>query len=138
MGSFEEIDHTADVGIVARATTLPELFETVAEGMFSFIVDPVPVENHAWMERTLEADDTAGLLAAWLNDLLVVLNAEAFVPKVFVIDEIDDRGLRATVHGEPVDPQRHRFKLDVKAATYHMLEVKRTDDGWSARVIFDV
>lgn len=138
MGSFEEIDHTADVGIVARAATLPELFETAAEGMFSFIVDPASVENHAWLERTGEDEDTAGLLVAWLNDLLVVLNAEAFVPKVFVIDEIDDRGLRATVHGEPVDPQRHRFKLDVKAATYHMLEVKRTDDGWSARVIFDV
>ncbi|MCL6554479.1 MAG: archease, partial [Firmicutes bacterium] len=50
MGTYEVIDHTADVGIVVRAASLPELFETAAEGMFSFIVDPAGVENRAWLE----------------------------------------------------------------------------------------
>lgn len=138
MGTFEVIEHTADVGIVARGATLVEVFEAAAEGMLSFMVDPGTVESRAWIERTMEADDREGLLLAWLNDLLVVLGAEAFVPRVFVIDELGERHLRATVHGEPVDPVRHRFRLDVKAATYHMLEVKRDDGGWSARVILDV
>jgi len=138
MRGFEVIDHTSEVGIVARARTLPELFEVAAEGMFSFLIDPTTVENRAWRERAAEADDREGLLVAWLNDLLVLLNAEAFVPKVFVVDELSDRSLRATVHGEPIDPARHRFRLDVKAATYHALEIAQTDDGWSARVIFDV
>jgi len=138
MGSFEVIDHTADVGIVAKGATLPELFEVAAEGMFSFLIDSASVENHTWLERRVEAEDLEGLLAAWLNDLLVMLSAEAFVPKVFVVDEVSEQRLRATVHGEPVDRARHHFRLDVKAATYHMLKVERTDGGWSARVIFDV
>ncbi len=138
MGSFEIIEHTAEVGITVRASMLPELFEVAAEGMFSFLIDPAAVESRAWLERKVEADDLDGLLAAWLNDLLVVLSAEAFVPKVFVVDEVSERQLLATVHGEPVDPNRHHFRLDVKAATYHMLKVERTDAGWSARVIFDV
>lgn len=138
MRTFEVIDHTADVGIVARAATLIELFEVAAEGMFSFLIDSTLVENRAWRERTVEADDREGLLVAWLNDLLVLLGGEAFVPKVFLVEELGERRLRATVHGEPVDPVRHHFRLDVKAATYHMLEIAQHDGGWTAKVIFDV
>jgi len=138
MGEFEVIDHTADVGIVVRAATLRNLFETAAEGMFSFLIDPRIVESRAWRERRVDADDREGLLVAWLNDLLVLLSAEEFVPKAFVVDEVSERRMRATVHGEPVDPTRHHFKLDVKAATYHQLVVRREGDGWWARIIFDV
>ncbi len=138
MGIFETLEHTADVGIAVRASTLPELFETAAEGMFSFLIDPTLVENRAWRERQVDADDLEGLLVAWLNDLLVLLSAGEFVPKVFVVDEVTERRLRATVHGEPVDPSRHHFRLDIKAATYHMLEITEGPTGWSARMIFDV
>jgi SHS2 domain-containing protein len=138
MGRVETIDHTADVGIVVRAATLPELFETAAEGMIGFIVEAESVESRAWVERRVEADDIEGLLVAWLNDLLSLLAADGFVPKVFVVDEVNEKRLRATVHGEPVDPSRHRFRLDVKAATYHMLEIRQADGEWRARVIFDV
>lgn len=138
MGTFESIEHTADIGIAVRAATLRDLFATAAEGMFSFLIDPMQVENRAWRERRVEADDREGLLVAWLNDLLVLLAAEEFVPKIFVVDEVTERGLHATVHGEPVDPAKHHFKLDVKAATYHMLSVHQADGGWSARIIFDV
>lgn len=138
MRGFEVIDHTADVGIVARAPTLPELFEVAAEGMFSFMIDPATVENRAWHERKVEDGDREGLLVAWLNDLLLLLNADEFVPKAFVVDELTDHRLRATVHGEPVDPARHHFRLDVKAATYHAVQVSKENSGWMARVIFDV
>lgn len=138
MRSFEVIDHTADVGILAHGSTLPDLFETMAEGLFSLIVDAGSVESRTWVERRVEADDLEGLLVAWLNNLITMLGAESFVPKIFVVDEISEYRLRATVHGEPVDPARHRFRLDVKAATYHMLEISKTDGGWSAKVIVDV
>ncbi len=138
MGTFEVIEHTADIGIVARGATLVEAFEAAAEGMLSLMVDSGTVESRAWLERRVEADDHEGLLVAWLNDLLAVLAVESFVPGVFVVDQISPGRLRATVHGEPIDPDRHRFRRDIKAATYHMVEVKQVDGGWTAQVIFDV
>lgn len=138
MGAFEVIEHTADIGIIARGATLVEVFEAAAEGMFSLMLDPGSVENRAWLVREVEADDHAGLLVAWLNDLLAVVNIEAFLPVVLVVDQISHGRLRATVHGEPIDPDRHRFLRDIKAATYHMVEVKQVDEGWTAQVIFDV
>jgi len=134
---FEVIDHTADVGIVARGKTLPELFANAAAGMMHFLISPGAVRPETSRRVTVEADDLPGLLVAWLNELLVVLNADGFVPAAFDVQEINERRLTGVVWGEPVDPSRHRFRLDVKAATYHQLYVRK-NDGWEARVIFDV
>lgn len=134
---FEVIEHTADVGIVARGETLAEVFVNAARGMLQFLIAPDAVRPREQRRRTVEADDMPGLLVAWLNDLLVLLNADGFVPAGFEMLELTDRHLVAVVFGEPVDPSRHHFRLDVKAATYHQLEVRK-NAIWQARVIFDV
>lgn len=134
---FEVIEHTADVGILARGQSLPELFAHAAAGMLHFLIDPQTVQQNESRSLIVEADDIAGLLVAWLNELLVVLNADAFIPAAYEISELTEQRLVATVKGEPVDPARHRFRLDVKAATYHQLYVRK-NARWEARVIFDV
>ena len=134
---FEVIEHTADVGIVARGRTLEELFAHAAEGMFHFLISADTVRPDQRRRVAVEAEDLPGLLVAWLNELLVLLNAEGFVPRAFEVRDVSGGRLEADVWGEPVDPRRHRFRLDVKAATYHQLEVRR-DGLWQARVIFDV
>lgn len=135
--SVEIIEHTADVGIIARGETVEDVFAAAAEGMLAFIVQAEEVASRESRRRVVEADDREGLLVAWLNDLLLVLNAEGFVPREVVIVQCTETRLVADVRGEPADPARHHFRLDVKAATYHQLRVAE-DDGWTAHVIFDV
>jgi SHS2 domain-containing protein len=135
--SVEIIEHTADVGIIARADTVEDLFAAAAEGMLAFIIDRNDVRPDETRRRTVEADEREGLLVAWLNDLILLLNADGFVLADVRVLECTDTRLVADVRGEPVDLARHRFRLDVKAATYHQLEVSRPN-GWRARVIFDV
>ncbi|HEU5300091.1 MAG TPA: archease [bacterium] len=134
---YEVIEHTADVGIVAHGRTLAEVFANAARGMMSFLIAPEAVQPAEARRITAEADDREGLLVAWLNELLVLLNGDGFVPRAFRIERLTDTHLEADVLGEPVHPERHRFRLDVKAATYHQLEIRRNAD-WHARVIFDV
>lgn len=134
---FEEFDHTADVGIVARGRTREEMFEHAAAGMLQFLIDPQQGRARDNREIVVEADDLEGLLVAWLNQLLVLLNADGFLPVQWTIRQLTDRQLRAEVRGEPVDAARHHFRLDVKAATYHQLQIRKNDE-WQARVIFDV
>jgi len=135
---FEVIDHTADVGIIARGNSLEGLFENAAAGLMHFLIDPHAGAARDHREVVVEADDLEGLLVAWLNELLVLLNADGFVPVQWTIHELSEKRLRADVAGEPVDAGRHHFKLDVKAATYHQLRVRRTNGEWHAQVIFDV
>lgn len=134
---FETFEHPADVGIVAYGADLPELFANAARGMFHFMIDPDQVRATQSRPLTVEAEDLEGLLVAWLNDLLLVLNGDGFVPARFRVRAVSPTRVEASLEGEPVDPQRHRFRLDVKAATYHTLSVKQSD-GWEARVLLDV
>ena len=138
MRGFEVFDHTADVGIVARAPTLPELFEVAAEGMFSFMIDPAMIENRAWHERKVDAGDREGLLVAWLNEILFLCEAGQLVPATFEILELTERTLVAVIGGEPFDPARHVVERTAKAVTYHQLTVEKRKGGWYARVYIDL
>jgi SHS2 domain-containing protein len=135
--SVEIIEHTADVGIIARGETVEDLFAAAAEGMLSFLIGRDEVSPRETRRRVVSADDQEGLLVAWLNDLLLLLNADGFIAGAVTILECSETRLVADVQGEPVDPTRHHFRLDVKAATYHQLAISRPN-GWTARVIFDV
>lgn len=135
---FRTIEHTADIGIEVEADNLSELFEGVAAAMFSLIVDPDTVRQTVERELSLESGDLEELLFMWLNELLFVLYADGLLFSGFKVKDIGEDRLVATATGEKLDPQRHRLDEEIKAATYHEMMVERRDDGWKARVIFDV
>ena len=135
---FRTIEHTADIGIEVEADTLGELFEGTATAMFSLIVDLETVGRTAERELSLEAGDLEELLFMWLNELLFIMYADGLLFSGFEVREVGGSRLVATARGEKLDPERHRFEEEIKAAIYHEMMVERRDDGWIARVIFDV
>ena len=137
MNKFEIIDHTADVGIAATGDTLEELFENAALGMFHVIGGVNDVKPAETREARATADDVESLLAAFLAELLYMLDAEHFVMHHADVRHISDREVRADVHGEPLSP-RHRLETEIKAVTHHDLHVRKDCDGWHATVLFDV
>lgn len=138
MKRFEVIEHTADTGIRAFGKDLKEAFENAAYGMFSLVADLSKVQEKESRDVAVEAEDLEELLVEWLNELLYLLEVDGLIFKSFKIDEIDDHRLKARVYGEPVDPDKHDLGIDIKAVTYHMLKVARTDNVWETQVIFDV
>jgi SHS2 domain-containing protein len=91
------------------------------------------------MERhfRLQEDDLETLLVSWLQELLYLLDTEDLVFGRFQV-KIHDLSLEATAWGEPFDPSIHTIKTEIKAVTYHQLEVARSELGWQAQVIFDI
>ena len=136
MKKYQLIEHTADVGLVAKGSTLAEAFANAAHGLFSIISDLKGVKEVE--SRTLEIteEDEEALLIEWLNRLIYLFDVEALLFKRFDITHLDNRHLTATCYGEKYDPSRHRLKLGVKAATYHMLKVDKEKN--EVQVILDV
>lgn len=135
---YETFEHTADMGIRARAGTLDELFADAARGLFSVIVgNPESIRPVQEVPFRVQGDRHEDLLFDWLDELLY-----AFSTRRLVFCDFDVRvaasGLEATARGEPIDPQRHHLDVEVKAITYHGLRVQREGDGWLAEVIVDV
>jgi protein archease len=136
-GSYELIDHTADVGIRVMAASLDALFETAALALTELMTDTATVEPR--LERTMDLKEESIdlLLVCWLQEILYLMDTEGLVFSVFEV-RIEGATLQATLRGEPFNPGVHPRKSDVKAVTYHHLEVATHGDGWEARVIVDI
>ncbi len=135
---YKFINHTADVGIKVWGESLESLFENAAYSMFDILteLDKVKVKESLGVE--IEGKRTDELLADWLRNLLYKFNGEGYLLREFNIEEISKKGLKAKVRGEKLNLSRHTLKTEIKAVTYHGLEVKKTGQGYEAQVIFDV
>jgi SHS2 domain-containing protein len=119
---FDLVEHTADVAVRAYGKSLNEIFENAAFGMFNVMTDTSTVELVGEYTVEVESADLESLMVDWLSELLYLFDTK----DVFLSDfnvEIEDHKLTASVRGETIDKEKHPLKSDVKAATYHMLEI---------------
>jgi SHS2 domain-containing protein len=132
---YEEIEHTADVGIRAYGHSLDELFPNAAEGMFSLIADLASVQAVGEIEVRLTADDLPTLFLRWLTELLYVHETQHLLFSSFDV-RVDGTSLQGHARGEAIDKERHELKLVIKAVTRHGLTVDPKKG--IAEVIFDI
>ncbi len=135
---YELFEHTADVGLRARAASLENLFAEAARALFSVIVANLEaVQPRETIHLAIAAAPPDEMLRDWLAELLYTFEARRLVLAQFDV-AIGTDGLKATARGEPIDPQRHQLDMEVKAVTWHGLKVVRDGDGWLAEVIVDI
>jgi|SRR5579859_1622172 len=136
--SYEVFEHTADIGLHAFGGTLAELFIAAAQGMESLMVAPEQVRLQVSREIAAEGRDEVSLLIAWLNELVVLFDSEYLLLRQFEIDDITETRVRGRACGEPYDVQRHDLSSAIKAVTWHEAAVELTNEGYKARIIFDI
>ena len=134
---FEIIEHTADVGIRAYGVDMKETFANAAKALFSLITELDDVAEVLHRDMELTAPDQETLLVDWLNELIYLFDTEQIILKRFDITQLQDAYLKARSYGERVDCSKHRLKLGVKAATYHMLKIDQSNGG-QVQVLFDI
>lgn len=132
------LDHTADEGIVVRASDPAELYARAAWGLFSIITDLETVRPSETRAVAVEATDRHSLMVRWLSELNFLHQCRQCLLCTFDVEHWEERRMSATVAGEPIESGRHPVHKEVKAVTYHLLEVTQDGDGWRATVLFDV
>ncbi len=136
--SFEVIDHTADVGIIAYGTEIKQVFANAALALFSLITELDNIREELKYDLEVASEDRESLLVEWLNELIYLFDAEHILLKKFDVHSLSNTRLKVTCYGEKIDPSRHRIKTGVKAATYHMLRIDKDTKGYKAQIIFDI
>jgi len=137
---FEFLDiTTADVAFAAYGQTLKEVFTHSARAMFETMVDTSGVEPSKKYVVEVEGHDLISLMFNWLNELVFLSGSEEMMFSKFAV-EIDEKTLKLTAkcYGEPIDSKKHELRTEVKAATYHKMEIVETNGEWRAQVILDV
>lgn len=135
-GTYEVLEHTADVGLRLRGSTLEEVFRTAGEGFAELQGAWYPREGEPRSVEVL-GSDPGQLLVAWLDELLYLQEAHDVVFGGFDVEAVNDDRVRARVRLAPRDG-RSLESVGVKAATLHRLMVERRPEGWLAEIYLDV
>jgi SHS2 domain-containing protein len=133
---YEELGHTAEIGVAVWAPTAPALFACAAQAMFSLLRAPAERAAAARV-HTVQVDsvDVESLLVDWLSELLYLHEVTGEVYAGVRVQAWTPASLVAQVTGwPPVNPPA----LHIKAVTYHDLAVRQDDHGWNARIFFDI
>ncbi|MGC4114707.1 MAG: archease [Myxococcales bacterium] len=135
---FEEIAHTADVGVRARGKDLPEAYARTALALAQLQAGGGVVEPEE--ERRLEAsgDDPASLLVDLCRQVLRVFWLDRRILSAIEIESLSDTVLSARAWFGRFDPERHGEGMDIKAVTYARAAMKPMADGFEGSVIVDI
>lgn len=132
---YEIIDHTADIVIRTSGNNMNQAFENAAYALFDTMCDASSVKPITIKKVECEAGDLEQLLVDWLSRLLFLCDVDDMLFSEFEV-KITGTKLQARMKGEKLDADKHHLKTDIKAITYHMLEVDQNTN--SIQVLFDV
>jgi SHS2 domain-containing protein len=136
-GRFEILEHTADVGLRLAGGSPEEVLEAAAEGLATLQGAWFPGEGE---EEPVEvtASDLAGLLVAWLDEVLYLLESRDAVLGGARVEAPEGGRVTGALR---LGARGHRDleSVGVKAATLHRVRFEREPNGtWAADVYLDV
>jgi len=129
---FEEIAHTADLQIIAFGTTLEELFTNAGKGMYHVIGALPGARNKKNASIVLKENDLESLLIAYLQELLFLADhgSMALEPRL----NISLTELSGTIALYSI----LSIKTEIKAVTYHEMEIHEKKGVFQTKITFDV
>jgi SHS2 domain-containing protein len=139
---YRFLPHTTDAFVESVGTNLEEALENAALALFDTMCDLDSVSPKLHDVITVEGADELELLYNWLEALLLrfELNRKVYSKFHVSLTKKPEGGLRITAEadGESFDRQKHHPKVEVKAVTYHRMEVSQEGDLTIVRFLLDL
>ena len=135
---YNLIDHTADFGIHVFGSDSKELFANAAWAMFDLITEIDYLKGMDSCNIKISGDDWFDLMVNWLREILFLWNGKEMLVKTAHILSLSKNDLSAKVVFDQYDPDLHIITTEIKAVTYHQIDVQKKSTGWESKIIFDV
>jgi SHS2 domain-containing protein len=136
--AFEIQGHTADLRLYGSGQTKAELFSNMLFGMSSIIKPQTAGQDDELPSKEkigIKSPDINALLVDFLNEVLYLSNVNKRVYRRVSFESFSDTNLKGEISGREIAG----FDEDIKAVTYHELEIKQRPDGYyEATIIFDI
>jgi SHS2 domain-containing protein len=139
---YKFLPHTTDAYIEAVGATLEEAMQFAGMALIDTICSIKSIEPTVTEQVETSGRDEVTLLYDWLERILLKFDLEGKVYSRFRVAPISKSaaGLSATaeISGEKYDRKKHDAKVEVKAVTYHRMEVLREGNSSILRFILDL
>jgi SHS2 domain-containing protein len=140
--AYKFLPHTTDAYIESVGSTFEEALENAALALFDTMCDLKSISSKLAENVQVDGADELELVYNWLEALLLKFELEGKVYCGFevIVAKNSSGGLRinAKAHGEAYSRETHRSKVEVKAVTYHRMEVLRKGKMTILRFILDL
>ena len=133
MKKYEILEHKADLKIRALGKTKRELFLNMLKGMTES-QKAKKLKTEVKRQIKIKSPDLPALLVDFLSEALCLsqINKEVYFNVSF--QKFTDNEIIGKLIGQKVE----RFNEDIKAATYHDLDIRQKKENWEATVLFDI
>lgn len=137
--SYKILDHATDLIVEVRAPTLETAFGAAGRAVVDATIDAASVSETGQRTITAHGKDLDYLLFSWLEEVAYLLITTGFAISRFDIriTKNSEYTIGATCFGEDLNIKKHRFKLEIKAPTFHEMEI-RDSDGIYMKFLLDL
>jgi SHS2 domain-containing protein len=138
---FRYLDHMTDAIIEAYGSTLDEAFENSAKGLVNTMFNIKEISPDQEYEIIAKGYDIESLLYDWLEKVMLRILIDNIVLSDFKVKISESNGnyfLKGIVKGEVLDLQKHHYKVEIKAVTYHEMEIKQKGNIITTRFLLDL
>ena len=146
LGTYEYLDHTADIQLHSWGDTLERALENLAIAMFGYMTSLTRIQINEEQSRhhasnvVTKGHDSQSLVFAFLQEWLCIFHETGFIAREVTVQPInrDTFTICSSAKGEVADWKRHTQGTEVKAVTYSHLQVKETKDRCDIWTIVDI
>lgn len=136
--SYTLFNHTADLGLIVKGESCEGLFKNAGLALMDLMILNKSHGPGVKMDVSINGSDLPDLMVKWLSELLYLFEGERLVINEIGINSISSRNIRADLKTEKFDLKCHEVLREIKAVTYHQIDVRAEKGIWRARVIFDL
>ena len=142
MGSYVNLDHTADLAIQVKAEDISDLIRTAADAWRDIVFENqtiVPLEQ----ERIEIKGETAEeILVECLSEFnyLSQIKGKIFhsYEQLTVSESKKQLNLKAVINVDRFDVKRHQTVVEIKAVTFHQLDIQKVNKHLQTVIVFDI
>jgi SHS2 domain-containing protein len=135
---YRLLPHTGDIRVKVIGRTPRRLLQNCVFMLMDQICEARLVKGRLARRVVVKGNGCEELLVRLLQEVLFFFDAKRFVSRRLEILKLDEGRLEGRLWGERFLGERHRFKTEIKAVTYHQLKVRRIKGDWEAKIVLDV
>jgi len=106
--------------------------------MMQIMIEERPAGKTSSLQLSVNGEDYADLMVRWLGEILYLFQGEGKVVTCTKISSITQSHINSTLQTVPFNPKQHEVLAEIKAVTYHRIEVVCENGRWKAIIIFDL
>lgn len=127
--SYKSLEHATDAIFEVTAPNLEEAFVVAARSVIETILDVDSIEEKQEKTLVVSGKDLSYLLYNWLEEIIILTITDGFAAKTLTvqIEKNSEYKITSTLTGEKIDIRKHHFKVEIKAPTFHEMEIRQGD-----------